>query len=429
MIDPHSFIAAKRDGCSHCSGEIGEFIEALVSGAVEPCQASAWLMAAFLRGLDEAETLELTLAMRDSGRILEWPDDPRPLSDKHSTGGVGDKISLILAPLAAAVGLRVPMISGRALGHTGGTLDKLESIPGFRTCLRLEEFQAVVQDVGSGMCGQTNDLAPADRILYSLRDATATVESIPLITASILSKKLAEGVASLVFDVKCGRGAFMRSERDARELAQSLSGVSRGAGVRTVSVITAMDHLLGMTAGNSLEVEEALGVLSGRGPEDVATLSVLLAAEMLCAASGDPGAREAARERCARALSEGLALERFEAMVEAQGGDLEAFERRPSAPVRLEAVSPGSGIFSGIDAFVLGEAVRKLGAGRTRTDETVDHSVGWEQFAGHGEPVRAGQPIGVLHARDRESARAAADAVERAVMLDEPEGPLVIGII
>ncbi|NLP05581.1 thymidine phosphorylase, partial [Candidatus Fermentibacteria bacterium] len=321
------------------------------------------------------------------------------------------------------------MISGRALGHTGGTLDKLESIPGFRTRLRLEEFQTVVQDVGAGMCGQTDDLAPADRILYSLRDATATVESIPLITASILSKKLAEGVASLVFDVKCGRGAFMKSERAARELAESLSKVSRGAGVRTVSVITAMDHLLGMTAGNALEVEEALEILSGRGPGDVASLSVILAAEMLCAASGDAVGRGAAREICARALSDGHALKRFEALIEAQGGDLEAFERRPPAPVRLEAVSPGSGIFSGIDAFVLGEAVRKMGAGRIRTDDSVDHSAGWEQIARHGEAVKAGEPLGVLHARDRESARTAACAIERAVMLDEPEGPLVIGVI
>lgn len=429
MIDPRPFIAAKRDGAPHRSGEIGRFVEAIVSGAVEPCQASAWLMAAFLRGLDEAETLELTTAMRDSGRILVWPDDPRPLSDKHSTGGVGDKISLVLAPLAAALGLRVPMISGRALGHTGGTLDKLESIPGFRTCLRLDEFQAIVQDVGAGMSGQTQDLAPADRILYSLRDATATVEAIPLITASILSKKLAEGITSLVLDVKCGRGAFMKTERRARELAQSLSKVSRGAGVRTVSVITAMDHLLGMTAGNALEVREALDVLSGRGPEDVASLSVTLAAEMLCAASGDAGGREAARERCARALADGSALGRFEALVEAQGGDLEAFERRQPAPAKLEAVSPGSGVFSGIDAFVLGEAVRRLGAGRTRTDDFVDHSAGWEQIARHGEQVKAGEPLGVLHARDRESARAAADSVERAVMLDEPEGPLVIGVI
>jgi pyrimidine-nucleoside phosphorylase len=423
------FIAEKRDGLEHPGGRIREFIESLSDGSAEPVHASAWLMAAYIRGLSPRETTELTLAIRDSGRVLEWPSDPRPLADKHSTGGVGDKISLILAPLCTAMGLRVPMISGRTLGHTGGTLDKLESIPGFRTGLGLDEFQDIVATVGAAMCGQTDDLAPADRLLYSLRDATSTVDSIPLITASILGKKLAEGTDVLVFDVKCGRGAFMKTPDQAGTLAASLLGAARAAGKRARALVTDMDLLLGMTAGNSLETAEALDVLEGGGPPDVRSLTVDLASLMLSEAFPDRGGPGAFEEGCRGSLDSGSALRSFELMTEAQGGDLDAFRARSAARVAVEVRSTRSGDFAGMDALVVGETVRALGGGRYMTSDPVDHSVGWEQVAPGGSRLSAGDLVGLVHACDRGAGEAAARALEQGMVWDRPAGPVVLGVM
>jgi pyrimidine-nucleoside phosphorylase len=327
------------------------------------------------------------------------------------------------------MGLRVPMISGRTLGHTGGTLDKLESIPGFRTDLGLGEFQGIVASVGTAMCGQTDDLAPADRLLYSLRDATSTVESIPLITASILGKKLAEGTEVLVFDVKCGRGAFMKTRARADALAESLLGASRAAGRRARALVTDMDLLLGMTAGNSLETAEAIEVLEGGGPPDVRSLSVELASLMLSEAFPDRGDPAAFAEGCRGSLDSGAALRSFELMAEAQGGDLGAFRTRSGARASVEMRSPRSGDFSGMDALVVGETVRALGGGRYRTADPVDHSVGWQQVSPGGSRLRAGDLVGLVLASDRREGEAAARALEQGMVWDRPAGPVVLGVM
>jgi pyrimidine-nucleoside phosphorylase len=422
-------ITAKRDGREHSEAELYAFAAAIAAGEISDYQTSAWLMAAYINGLSAEETTALTLAMRDSGSVLEWEAGP-PTADKHSTGGVGDKVSLILAPLAACAGLRVPMISGRSLGHTGGTLDKLESIPGMRVDLDLERFVELVNLNGAAMCGQTDRLAPADRKLYALRDATATVTSIPLITASILSKKLAEGVGTLVFDVKEGRGAFIRGPGMAMKLAGTLVETARGCGVRASAVITSMDTPLGMMTGNALEVGESIEVLGGGGPADLRELTVELVADMLVLA--DPGRfadPSAAAARCAGLLDDGSALAKFETMVSAQGGDLGAFESRPPAPVRIEVAADRSGLWSGVDAFALGEVVRSLGGGRYSMEDRVDHSVGWEQLVVPQTRVTAGQAVGILHGGDRAAALAAALDIRRAFLWDTPGGPLVRGVV
>lgn len=424
-MKPTDLIAARRDGRPVPGEDLADFIRGIGSGKVPDYQASAWLMASYIRGLSAEEVLDLVIAMRDSGTVLRWPDDPRPLVDKHSTGGVGDKASLIVAPLAASLGMRVPMISGRGLGHTGGTLDKLESIPGFRTRLATPEFQELVGRIGFAMCGQTGDLAPADRVLYSLRDATSTVDSIPLICASILSKKLAEGTDALVFDVKQGRGAFMRSEADALDLASMLVGMAGRAGCRARALVTGMDFLLGMTAGNALEVRESIEVLRGRGPRDVRDLSIALVSAMLEETSTGGADQEAAAVRCSRALDDGSALLMFERMVEAQGGDLAAFGALPPAAVILEVTAARSGLWSGVDGLALGEAVRSLGAGRYSVEDRIDYSAGWEQLAAAGTEVRAGQALGRIHASGSGPAAQAAERITSAFVWDEPVPPLV----
>jgi len=417
-VKPTDVITAARDGRQVPPGDLRAFVSGISDGTVPDYQASAWLMAVRLRGMSAGETAELTIAMRDSGQTLRWPPDPRPLVDKHSTGGVGDKASIVLAPLAAALGLRVPMISGRSLGHTGGTLDKLESIPGLTTDLDMERFQAQVSGIGVAMCGQTAVLAPADRKLYALRDATATVESVPLITASILSKKLAEGTDALLFDVKAGRGAFMQTRENAAELAESLVRTAVGAGVKAAAVVTGMDFLTGMTAGNSLEVRESIEVLSGRGPADTRALVVDLCCRMLalCDPSGAPPAGFAAR--CCAALDDGSALSVFERMVSLQGGDLEAFLALPGAPAEVVVRAERSGIFLGVDARELGEAIRGLGAGRYRMDDRVDHSAGWEQLVPGGAGVSAGQALGRVMGGGTGSVEEAASRIGRAIVWD-----------
>ena len=428
-MNPTDLIAAARDGKAVPAADLSEFVSGIASGRIPGYQAAAWLMASYIRGMGPGQTLQLTLAMRDSGTVLDWPPDPRPLADKHSTGGVGDKISLVLAPLAAALGLRVPMISGRSLGHTGGTLDKLESIPGFRTGLGTAEFQELVGGIGVAMCGQTKDLAPADRVLYALRDATATVDSIPLICASILSKKLAENPDVLVFDVKQGRGAFMKSPEAALDLASTLVSAARSAGKKARALITGMDYVLGMSAGNALEVRESVEVLSGGGPAEVRGLTLDLASAMLSesgCAGQDPGEAEA---RCARALDDGSALRRFEMMVEAQGGDLDAFMRLPPAASRIEVRAPRSGFWTGADALLVGEAIRGIGAGRHAVEDRIDSSAGWEQLVPGSTEVASGQVLGCVHAGDCRAAAAAAGKIIGAFVWDTPAGPRIRGVL
>ena len=398
-------IAAKRDGSEIPKEELYSFAAGVADGTVRDYQASAFLMAAYILGLTPAETKALTAAMRDSGKCMEWPEGP-PLADKHSTGGVGDKVSLVLAPLAAACGLRVPMVSGRSLGHTGGTLDKLESVPGLRVDLDLERFRRQVCDIGVSMIGQTGEMAPADGVLYALRDATSTVTSIPLICASILSKKLAESTDVLVFDVKCGSGAFLPGGEDARNLAKALVESARSFRRRASALITQMDYPLGRMVGNALEVEECLELLDGGGPQRLRLLTVRLTAAMVERAGVAAGPDEAC-ELCRRRLDDGSAKRLFEEMVEAQGGDLDAFGRRQPASARMEVSASRSGVLAGPRAREVGEAVRALGGGRYRTEDEIDHSVGWQALTGPGEEVRAGQVVGVVHAaclRDAEEA-------------------------
>lgn len=420
MVMITDILKAKRDSKNLSSDDLYEFASGIADGTVTDYHASAFLMAAFINGLDSRETLALTLAMRDSGTVVQWDKSLTPLGDKHSTGGVGDKMSLILAPLAASLGIRVPMISGRGLGHTGGTLDKLESIPGFNVNLSLDQFQAQVAELGVCMIGQTDELAPADRVLYSLRDATSTVTSIPLICASILSKKLAENPDILVFDVKCGTGAFMQTLEDARELAESLVGISKMSGKRASALITPMNHPIGLTAGNTLEVQETLDILRNRGPSDSTELTISLVAEMAFHA-GISNAEELCREN----LANGKAMDIFVGMVEAQGGDIAAFEALPLAPAIIDLRAGRTGYWCGPDALAVGNAVRKLGGGRYRVEDPVNPLVGWEQEVRCGSPVEDGQILGRVHAADRESAAEAARNISDSFVWDLPSEPLI----
>ena len=377
------------------------FIDAFVAGNVADYQASAWLMAAFLNGLSSKETLALTEAMLHSGDVLTLPSVERARVDKHSTGGVGDKISLCLAPLVAACGVAVPMISGRGLGHTGGTLDKLEAIPGFRVDLDAKRFERIVRQVGTCMIGQTAKLAPADRRLYALRDVTATVECIPLIVASILSKKLAEGIDGLVLDVKCGGGAFMKDLKSARALAQALVSVGRGAGKRVSALITDMSTPIGLTIGNALETREAIEILRNGGPADARALTLELGAEMLVVGKRCKS-RAAAWPLLEQALADGSALAVFRRMVKAQGGDERAVDdpaRLPQSKARRVVAAAKSGFITAIDAYALGVLAIELGAGRTRADQKIDPAAGFELHATVGTRVAKGQPIVTIHAK------------------------------
>ncbi len=420
MVLITEILRAKRDKKSLSRDDLYKFASGISDGMVTDYQASAFLMAAYINGLDPEETLALTMAMRDSGTVVQWDKSLSPLADKHSTGGVGDKMSLILAPLAASIGIRVPMISGRGLGHTGGTLDKLESIPGFNVNLPLERFKEQIADMGVCMIGQTDELAPADRILYSLRDATSTVTSIPLICASILSKKLAENPDILVFDVKCGAGAFMQTRDDARELAQTLVQISKMSGKRASALITSMNHPIGLSVGNTLEVQESLNILRNIGPSDSTELTIALVAEMAVHAGIDNG-----EELCRENLANGKAMDVFIKMVEAQGGDIAAFEALPLAPVIVDVRASRTGYWCGPDALAAGNAVRRLGGGRYRVEDRVNSLVGWEQEVPCGSPVEDGQLLGRVHAADRESAAEAARSISDSFVWDLPSEPLV----
>lgn len=425
-------VARKRDGRELDAAAIRRFVEGLGSGAVSDAQAAALAMAVCLRGMSTAETTALTLAMRDSGRVLDWPDDGRPVLDKHSTGGVGDKVSLVLAPLLAACGARVPMISGRGLGHTGGTLDKLESIPGYDTRPDTERFRSVVAEVGCAIVGQTADLASADGRLYAIRDVTATVESIPLITASILAKKLAAGLDALVMDVKFGSGAFLPEPARARELARSIVATAGRAGLRCRALLTDMNQVLGNSAGNAVEVVEAVAMLCG-GPADARLREVVLAlateALELGGLARDPADGRAQAEA---ALASGAAAERFARMVRALGGPSDFVDRPerwlPRAPVVRPVPAPRAGIVGAVDVRALGLVVVRLGGGRARADAPVDHRVGLVGCLPPGAEVAAGDPLALVHAADEEDAAAAVDAVRRACTVGEapPEARPVV---
>lgn len=419
MPNPVEIIVRKRDGAELSVDEIEALVSGLLSGSVTDYQMAAFLMATYFRGMTDGETVALTRAMLHSGDVLELESVRAPKVDKHSTGGVGDKISLCLAPLVAAAGVAVPMVAGRGLGHTGGTLDKLEAIAGYRTALPPARFERIVREVGASIVGQSAKVAPADRRIYALRDVTGTVESIPLIVASILSKKLAAGLDGLVLDVKAGRGAFMKDEKSARQLAEALVRVGRGAGKRVVALVTDMASPLGLTIGNALETREAIAVLMNDGPDDVRELTLRLGVEMLRTAGLARGER-AARTRLERALADGSAFERFLRMVRAHGGDpklVEHPERLPVAKAQLAVAAPRAGVVAAIDALELGWVSVALGAGRTRADQAVDPAAGIELLAPLGTRVSPGEPLCLLHARTRALAQAQLERARAAFTL------------
>ncbi|MBB3039787.1 thymidine phosphorylase [Hoyosella altamirensis] len=406
MIHHHdavSVIRAKRDGLQLTDGQIDWIVDAYTRGAVTDEQMSALAMAILLRGMNRDEIARWTAAMIGSGERMDFSSLTRPTVDKHSTGGVGDKITLPLAPLVAACGAAVPQLSGRGLGYTGGTLDKLEAIPGWSATLTSEQLLAQLDSVGAVICAAGAGLAPADKKLYALRDVTGTVESIALIASSIMSKKIAEGTSALVLDVKCGSGAFMKSDEDARELAQTMVDLGKDSGVRTVALLTDMDSPLGLTAGNALEVRESVAVLAGGGPADVVELTIVLAREMLAAVGMtdiDP----------ADALADGRAMDVWRKMIAAQGGDPAA--DLPAATETEVIAAESSGVLARLDAMSVGLATWRLGAGRQRQGEPVQAGAGVEWHAHVGDSVRKGQPLFTLHTDTPERIPAAVAALK-----------------
>jgi thymidine phosphorylase len=417
-VNAKELIRAKRDGAALDPADLRAIAQGIADGGFSDAQVAAFAMAVFFRGLDATELPAFTLGMRDSGTVLDWSGLDRPVLDKHSTGGVGDKVSLLLAPIIAACGGAVPMLSGRGLGHTGGTLDKLEAIPGYDTAPDNARLRAVVEETGCAIVGQTDDLAPADRRLYATRDATGSVESIPLIVSSILSKKLAAGLGSLVLDVKHGSGAFMAELDHARDLARALVDVAVAAGLPAVALLTDMDSALGVAAGNALEVRECIDVLTGHGDPDERLVDVTLA---LCDVLLELGGLDADP---AKALHSGAAAERFAAMVAGLGGPADLLERPdahlPVAPVTLAVEAGRGGFVTSHATRDLGLIVLDLGGGRHREGQPIDHGVGLDEIAGLGQEVAPeGRPLAVVHARDATSAQAAADAVRAAIAVGD----------
>ena len=402
----YDLIRKKRDGLTLTPEELQFLVWGATTGGVADEQLSAFLMAVFFRGMDLTTELPAWLdAMLHSGQVLDLSGIPGRKVDKHSTGGVGDKISLPLAPLVAVCGVKVPMVSGRGLGHTGGTLDKLESIPGFSVDLSIARFAELVNRLGVCLIGQTAEIAPADRKLYALRDATATVESVPLIASSILSKKLAEGIDALVLDVKVGRGAFMKTVEDARVLARTMVSLCKAVGRGCVALLTDMDAPLGLAVGNAVEVQESIDILRGQGPDDVRELTLRLGVEMLLAGDA-PGVGQdpaLARMRLETALADGAALRRFGELIEAQGGDARVIDepgRLPQPKLRRELRAEQSGVLVSLDAELVGLAAVELGAGRARKEDRVDHAAGLLLRKRVGDPVRTGEVLAELHADD-----------------------------
>lgn len=417
-------IRKKRDNLPLDDAEIRTFIAGVTDGTWSDYQATALLMAIYIRGMDGRETATLTDAMVHSGVRLDLSEFDGVPVDKHSTGGVGDKTSIVIAPVAAACGAIVPMMSGRGLGHTGGTLDKLESIAGFRTQLTISEMKDVLRRTGCALIGQTADVAPADRKLYALRDVTGTVESLPLICSSIMCKKIAEGVGGLVLDVKTGRGAFLRDPERARTLAKAMVETGRRAGVRTEALLTAMDTPLGLAVGNALEIIECIEVLKGGGPPDLTALCELLAARMLVLA-GVEADEEAARVRVRRSLDDGSALERFRMIIEAQGGDarvIDDYARLPSAANREVLTAPRDGFVTAIHADLIGHASVTLGAGRARVDSVIDPGVGFLLRRRPGDPVKTGDAVLEVHYNDVARLAGAVALAREAIEIGEAPG-------
>ncbi len=416
-MNAYEIIRGKRDGLTLDEKELRFIVEGYLGSRIPDYQMAAFLMATVFRGMSLDETVALTRIMMDTGRVFDFTKLPRPAIDKHSTGGVGDKISIPLVPIAVECGLAVPMISGRSLGFTGGTLDKLESIPGMRTDLEPRDFEKQIFELGACFGAQTEDIVPADRALYALRDATATVESVPLIVSSILSKKFAEGIQGVVIDVKCGRGAFMRSLSEARALASALEGVGAAMGVPVRTVITSMDEPLGTAVGNALEVEEAIHILEGAGPVDTTMLTLRFAGEMLYLAKLVPSVEEG--ERAARhAVESGRAMRRFERIIAAQGGRLDARARRyglPAAKIIRPHESPAAGFVSGIDARTVGETVREMGGGRLAKGDAIDPSAGVVFHKRRGDEIAEGELLLDIHAPSEEIARIAARRLAEAI--------------
>lgn len=423
-ILPSRVIETKRKGESLSANEMESFFLGYLAGDIPDYQMSALLMAVHFRGMSPAELDDLLRLMVHSGAVLDLSHLPGPRVDKHSTGGVGDKTSLVLAPVVACLGAYVPMMSGRGLGHTTGTLDKLEAIPGFRTQLSLAEFLGVLEEIGLAMIGQTEEIAPLDRRLYALRDATATVPSIPLIAASIMSKKLAEGIGGLVLDVKTGAGSFLPDREESLDLARTMVGLGEGRGVKTTALVTGMDAPLGRAVGNGLETREALECLASRGPPDLEDLSLALAGEMLLA-GGLAASPEDGREMAKGALRDGRGIERMARLVEAQGGDPRVVEEPsliPPAPYQgtVEAREPG--FVQRVDPLALGHGVVELGGGRQHVDDEVDPRVGFFLHVAPGDRVDAGRPLGEVHAADLQGLARGRDILEKAVALG-PEAP------
>ncbi|TBG61164.1 thymidine phosphorylase [Rhizobium leguminosarum] len=433
---PQEIIRRKRDGDELDAAEISSFIAALAAGQLSEGQIGAFAMAVWFKGMSRTETVALTLAMADSGDRLQWADVDRPIADKHSTGGVGDNVSLMLAPIAAACGLAVPMISGRGLGHTGGTLDKLESIPGYMITPDADLFHKVVKEAGCAIIGQTGTLAPADGRLYAVRDVTATVDSIPLITASILSKKLAAGLETLVLDVKVGNGAFMVDRGQAKTLAQSLVEVANGAGVKTSALITDMNQPLADSAGNAVEMRNCLDFLAGRKADTrLETVVLAFAAEMLVK-SGIAASSDEAEGMARRALSSGKAAEVFARMVSMLGGPADLIENPDRylarAPVAKPVPAARSGWLAACDARGIGVSVIDLGGGRRHPADRIDHRVGFSELLPLGTRVNAGEPIALVHAADDAAAEraVAALAAHYRITEEKPElTPVIAGLI
>jgi len=432
---PQEVILKKRNGETLSGEDIARFIAGFAAGTVSHAQAAALAMAVYFQGMSMDERVALTLAMRDSGTVLDWSDLDGPVADKHSTGGVGDNVSLMLAPILAAIGIYVPMISGRGLGHTGGTLDKFDSIPGYRTQPDNDLFRRVVKEAGCAIIGQTADLAPADKTLYAIRDVTGTVESISLITASILSKKLAAGLGALILDVKTGSGAFMPTLEKSQELAQSLVGVANGAGLRTGALITDMNEPLASAAGNGLEVRNAVDFLTGahRDPRlrDV-TLALCAEAALM---TGKAATLDAARSLVDGVLDSGRAAEHFARMVTALGGPADFIDDMDRylapAPIVRDILAAEQGTVAEIDTRGVGMAVVALGGGRTMPTDSIDHRVGFDRLLGLGAKVDAGTPIARIHAADEASAADAEARLRAAYVLggNLPSNPLIAGRI
>lgn len=427
-------IACKRDGAALSREQIDWLIGGYVRQEIPDYQMAAWAMAVQLRGMDLRETTDLTLAMAHSGTTLDLSDIAPVVADKHSTGGVGDKTTLLLTPLVAAIGLPVGKMSGRALGFSGGTIDKLESIPGFRAELSVAEFRQVLRDVGLVVAAQSSDLAPADKLLYALRDVTATVPSIPLIAASVMSKKLAAGATCIALDVKYGSGAFMRTLDEARTLAQTLVAIGQRAGRRTVAVLSSMEQPLGYAVGNALEVREAIAALRGNGSPDLVELCLELGAQLAVLADAAPTAA-AARADLQAALTSGAAWQKFRQMIARQGGDLAAIdepERLPQAAVVVPVLAPRSGYVSAIDGEVLGSVLNAAGSGRSAKDGPVDPAVGVVLRAKVGDQVWAGKPLCLLHVPSAAAGEQAAQALLRAYTFSAapvPVPPLIAEVV